>query len=95
MFLLYSISISISIYTITEKIVRFFIIFVILLFNYAHCSNAWADAEIQPDNTTIDSFTLSYLYDETGQDTINEISRKDFPLQINNRFTQGYLEGNS
>ena len=74
---------------------RFFIIFVILLLNYSPWNNVWADVEIQPDNTTIDSFTLNYLYDETRQYTINEISRKDFPLQINNRFTQGYLEGNS
>ncbi len=77
---------------------RFFIIFVILLFSHSPCTsgnNAWADAEIQPDNTTIDSFTLNYLYDDSRQYSINEISRKDFPLQINNRFTQGYLEGNS
>jgi len=75
--------------------VHFFIIFVFLLLNYTPWNNAYADAEIQPDNTTIDSFTLNYLYDETRQYTINEISQKNFPLQINNRFAQGYLEGNS
>ncbi len=74
---------------------HFFIIFVFLLLNYTPWNNAYADAEIQPDNTTIDSFTLNYLYDETRQYTINEISQKNFPLQINNRFAQGYLEGNS
>jgi len=54
-----------------------------------------ASTIIDENFNKIDSFEMSYYYDTTRTLDINDISKLDFNQTISNKFSLGYLKGNS
>jgi len=68
-------------------------LFFIFMLQISFADNFSESIVLTNDTQKIDQFTLSYLYDEDSQLTINDVSQTDFKQIIPNQFGLGYRDG--